>query len=69
MLRELVAQPHCIHVYSSCKVAIKYVYTKILYYALDQEAEDRGCGIGILWFTGKTATCEEKKMWTERRFS
>ena len=26
MLRELVAQPHCIHVYSSCKVAIKYVY-------------------------------------------
>ena len=28
MLRELVAQPHCIHVYSSCKVAIKYVYTE-----------------------------------------
>ena len=27
MLRELVAQPHCIHVYSSCKVTIKYVYT------------------------------------------
>ena len=27
MLRELVAQPHCIHVYFSCKVAIKYVYT------------------------------------------
>ena len=30
MLRELVALPHCIHVYSSCKVAIKYVYTKCL---------------------------------------
>ena len=28
MLRELVAQPHCMHVYSSCKVALKYVYTK-----------------------------------------
>ena len=28
MLREIVTQPHCIHVYSSaCKVAIKYVYT------------------------------------------
>ena len=27
MLRELVAQPHCIHGYSSCKAAIKYVYT------------------------------------------
>ena len=27
MLRELVAQPHCIYVYFSCKVAIKYVYT------------------------------------------
>ena len=28
MLRELVAQLHCMHVYSSCKVALKYVYTK-----------------------------------------
>ena len=27
MLRELVAEPHCIHVYSSCKVTMKYVYT------------------------------------------
>ena len=28
MLRELVAQPHCIHLYFSCKVAIKYIYCR-----------------------------------------
>ena len=32
MLRELVAQPHCIHVYSSCKVPI---ITKIYLYNFD----------------------------------
>ena len=30
MLREHVAQHHCTHVYFSCKVAIKYVYTVLL---------------------------------------
>ena len=44
MLRELVAQPHCIHVYSSCKVAIKYVYT--LYFSSTSLIYSRGLGLG-----------------------
>ena len=41
MLRELVAQPHCIHVYSSCKAAIKYVYTILMIMFADSERPDQ----------------------------
>ena len=30
MLRELVAQSQCTPIYFSCKVAIKYVFTRVL---------------------------------------